>query len=138
MVAQTLWQARLNLILLASFAAFAVVLAAVGIYGVMAYSVGRRAHEIGIRMALGAARRAVLWMVLRQALALIAAGVAVGLAASLALTRAMSTMLYRVGTRDPATFAAVAVLLAAVALAAAFLPARRASVVDPATALRAE
>jgi putative ABC transport system permease protein len=137
-VAQALWQARLNLILLVSFAAFAVVLAAVGIYGVMAYSVGRRAHEIGIRMALGAARPAVLWMVLRQALALVITGVAAGLVAALALTRAMSTMVYNVGTRDPATFVVVPLVLAVVALAAAFLPARRASAVDPVTALRAE
>jgi putative ABC transport system permease protein len=137
-IAQALWQARLNVMLLASFAVFAVLLAAVGIYGVMAYSVGRRSHEIGIRMALGAARPAVLWMVLRQALVLIAAGLAIGLPAALALTSALSTMVYHVGTRDPATFIAVPLVLAAVALAAAFLPARRASGVDPVTALRAE
>jgi ABC-type antimicrobial peptide transport system permease subunit len=110
----------------------------VGIYGVIAYSVSERTQEMGIRMALGAARADILRLVLQQGLALASIGIAIGLAASLALTRLMTTLLYRISTTDPATFAAGAVLFAAVAMLASYLPARRATRVDPVVALRGE
>ncbi|HET8547337.1 MAG TPA: ABC transporter permease [Bryobacteraceae bacterium] len=135
-IATALWQDRLQTLMLAVFAAFAVLLAAIGIYGVTAYSVARRTQEIGIRMALGAGRAAVLWMVLRRSFVLMLAGVTAGLAIALALTRWLATMLYGVTPTDPITFAAIPIIMAAVALIASLLPARRASSVDPATALR--
>jgi putative ABC transport system permease protein len=114
------------------------VLAAVGIYGVISYSVAQRTREIGIRMALGAARREVLTLILRQALPLIGAGLAIGFTASLVLTRWLGTLLFEVAPADPATSIAVAVLLASVALAATAIPARRAASLDPMAALRTE
>jgi predicted permease len=129
---------RLTTLVLGAFALVALALAAVGIYAVMAYAVVRRTHEIGIRMALGAAERDVLGMVVGQGVALALIGVAVGLAAALALTRLMSSMLYEVSATDPATFAGLALLLAAVAVAATYVPARRATRVDPMVALRSE
>jgi putative ABC transport system permease protein len=127
---------RFEMLLLGVFATIALVLAAVGIYGVMSYSVARRTQEIGIRVSLGATRRDVLAMVVRQAMALVLAGAAVGLAGSLMLARLMSGMLYGVRPADPLTFAVVALLLAAVALAAAAIPALRATRIDPLVALR--
>ena len=120
------------------FAVVAVTLAAVGIYGVLAYAVGQRTHEIGIRMALGARASDVPWLVLRQGLAMVGVGLAIEFVAALALTRVMESLLFGVGARDPMTFVAVALLLTAVACAACFAPAWRAARVDPMVALRYE
>ncbi len=129
---------RLSMWLLTVFALAALLLAALGIYGVMAYAVTLRTREIGIRMALGAPRASVLRMILGQGIKLVAAGVIAGVAASLALTRLMASLLYGVSPADPPTFAAVALLLVSIALLAQFPPARRAVSVDPAVALRHE
>jgi putative ABC transport system permease protein len=126
------------LLLLGMFGGLALALAAVGIYGLISYAVTLRTREMGIRMALGAERSDVLAMVLRQGLALIGAGLAAGFVASLALTRLLSSLLFEVRPTDLATSSAVAVLLAAVALTASYLPARRAASVDPMIALRYE
>jgi putative ABC transport system permease protein len=129
-------QRRFNMLLLAIFAATALVMAAVGIYGVLAYAVSRRTQEIGIRMALGAQTRDVFRLIGREGLVLVIIGIGIGLAGSLALTRLMSSLLFGVSPTDAATFAAVPALLAAVALVACYLPARRAAHVDPTVALR--
>jgi putative ABC transport system permease protein len=129
---------RLNTILLGGFAALALLLAAVGIFGVISYSVAQRTQEIGIRRALGADASSVMALVLRQALQLTATGVAIGIAGAFALTRLMKTLLYGTTPTDAATFAMVAITLSAVALAASYLPARRAAKVDPMVALRYE
>ena len=124
--------------LVGGFAAMALILGVVGLYGVVAYSVSRRTREIGVRMALGAERRGVVLMILRQAGKMVALGVVVGLLASLGVFRLMASMLFGVNSYDPLTFVAVAVILAAVALAACYIPARRAARVDPMVALRYE
>jgi putative ABC transport system permease protein len=129
---------RLAVTLLSIFAGLALLLAAVGIYGVISYSVSQRTQEIGIRMALGAERRQILRMVLGQGTTMAMIGVLVGLGISLALTRLMGTMLFQVSATDPPTFSIVPALLLAVATAAAWLPARRATRVDPMNALRDE
>jgi len=129
---------RFQMVLLALFASVALMLAAVGIYGLMSYSVSQRTHEIGIRMALGAKREGVLRLVLRQALLLAAAGVALGIGGALTLTRFLSSLLFGVSSKDPLTFVAVSLLLAGVATSASFIPAWRAARVDPMVALRHE
>jgi predicted permease len=136
LVASSLTRQRFYAILLGLFAVIAAVLAAIGIYGVLAYAVGQRTQEIGIRMALGAQRGAVLRMVLRNGIALAATGIVLGLAGAAGLTRYLSGMLYDLTPLDRPTYAAVAVLFTAVAVAASYLPARRATQVDPMTALR--
>jgi ABC-type antimicrobial peptide transport system permease subunit len=125
-------------LLLGLFGLIALVLAAAGIFGVISYSAARRTHEIGIRMALGAQPWAILRMVLYEGARLAAAGLAVGFVAALILTRFLRTMLFEIKPADPLTFAAVAILLALVALAACYIPARRAMKVDPMVALRYE
>jgi len=129
---------RLQMTLLAGFAGLALLLASLGIYGVISYAVSQRTPEIGIRMALGARPRDVLGMVVGGGLRLAALGVGIGLAAALALTRVMASLLYGVSTTDPLTFVSIPLLLLAVALAASYLPARRALRVDPVAALRSE
>jgi len=138
LVDATLEQPRFQTLLLGLFSGLALTLAAVGIYGVISYSVIQRTHEIGIRMSLGAQPSQVLRLVMGQGAKLALAGIVVGIAAALALTRLMRSLLFEVSPADPLTFAGIAVLLVAVALAACYIPARRAMRVDPMTALRYE
>jgi putative ABC transport system permease protein len=137
-VASTLARPRVNALLLAAFAATALVLAALGIYGVIAYSVVQRTRELGIRVALGASGEAVLGMVMRQGLTPVLTGLAIGLGVAAVGSRVLRSLLYGVAPTDPATYAAVAAFLAVVAAAASYLPARRAARSDPVQALRAE
>jgi len=134
----SLAQQRFNMLLLGLFAALALILATVGIYGMMAYRVGQRMHEIGIYIALGAQRRDVLRLVLSDGAKLAFFGIAMGIAGAIALTRVMTSLLFEVKPTDPETFAVVATLLAIVALAACYVPTRRAMRVDPVVALRYE
>jgi putative ABC transport system permease protein len=129
---------RLTLILLGSFGALALVLASIGIYGVISYSVTQRTHEIGVRMALGAARADVLRMVMAHGVKISGIGVAIGLAASFGLMRLIVKLLYSVSAADPLTFSGVGMALLVVAMLACYVPARRTLRVDPITALRYE
>jgi len=138
LVTSKVTQPRLNAVLLGIFAGVAVALAAIGIYGVMAYSVAQRTREIGVRMALGAQRMAVMRLVLVQTAALTGAGMILGLAGAGALTRYLQGMLFGITPLDPSTYLAVTLLFIAVAGLAAFVPARRATHVDPVIALRCE
>jgi putative ABC transport system permease protein len=136
--ASSLTPRRVNMLLVGAFAALGLILASVGIYGVVSYSVSQRTHEIGVRMALGAERGDVLKIVVGQGLRSVLIGTGIGVAASIGLTRFLQTMLFGVKPTDPVTFAAVSLLLLAVAWLACYIPARRASKVDPMVALRYE
>jgi putative ABC transport system permease protein len=129
---------RFTLVLLAVFAGVALVLAAVGVYGVMSYAVSRRTHEIGVRLALGAAPALVVQMIVREGMTVALAGAAVGLAGALLLTRSMASLLYGVTAKDPLTFGVVSLTLISVALLATYLPARQAARTDPLRALRGD
>ena len=137
-LAESIARQRFSMLVLAIFAAVALVLAGVGIYGVMSYSVAQRTHEIGIRMALGAQTGAVLKLAVGYGMKLVIAGIAIGLIAAFALTRVMSTLLFGVTATDPTTFALISLLLIAVAVLASYVPARRATRVNPIIALRYE
>ena len=137
-IAGTLASRRFAMILLDAFAVVALLLASLGLYGVISYLVGERKHELGIRLALGAQRRDVLRLVLGHGMKMALAGVVLGLVAAFGLTRLLSTMLFGVSATDPLTFTAIALLLALVALLACYLPAQRATRVDPLVALRYE
>ena len=129
---------KFSMVLLGTFAALALLLSSIGIYGVISYLIGERTHEIGIRMALGAQRKDVLTLVLSEGVKLVLLGAAIGIAAALGLTRLMADLLYGVSATDPLTFAAVPIVLLGVAMLACYIPARRAMRVDPMTALRYE
>jgi putative ABC transport system permease protein len=138
LMTESIARRRLATTLLGVFAGCALLLAAIGLYGVMAYAVTQRTHEIGIRVALGASRGQVIRMVLGQSLGITGAGIGIGFIGAIAVARAVSNMLFGVRPGDPVTFALVAAGLALVALAASYIPAWRASVVDPAISLRNE
>jgi putative ABC transport system permease protein len=131
-------QPRLNAILLAVFAGVAMLIAAIGIYGVLAYSVNQRTREIGLRMALGSPRAQVLRLIVREGVTVGAMGIGAGLAGALVLSRVLASLVFDVPVRDPLTYVAVAGALAVVALAACVIPARKASRVDPMVALRCD
>jgi ABC-type antimicrobial peptide transport system permease subunit len=137
-VAGSLGRPRLTLSLMSVFGGAALLLAAVGIYGVVAFSVGQRAHEFGLRMALGASSSDIGRLVLKQGLRLSLLGVVLGIATSLALSRLVESLLYEIGPRDPLTIIGIALVLVAVALVATLVPARRATRVDPFVILRTE
>lgn len=138
LIAQRVVRPRFNMLLLGIFAAVALALAAVGIYGVVSYSVANRTREMGIRMALGAGQRDILGTVFRHGMAVSSVGIAIGLVGAFGLTRVLSSMLYGVAPTDVGTFGGVVVLLALIAALACYVPARRATKVDPIIAVRAE
>nr|MBA2242898.1 FtsX-like permease family protein [Chthoniobacterales bacterium] len=138
LIGRNLAQPKFNMMLLGTFATVAMLLAAIGIYGVIAYSVTQRTREIGIRMALGARRTQMAGMVMRQSLTVVVIGIVVGLVAAVAATRLLASLLYGVGATDVLTYATVVLLLAVAALLASYIPARRAMKVDPMIALRYE
>src|SRR5262249_48498465 len=135
---ETVAQTRIQTALLTLFAGIALLLAAVGLYGVLAYSVAQRTHEIGVRMALGAQKHNVLSLVIGQGMRFVLSGVAAGVVSALALTRVMRSLLYEVNAIDPITFVAGSVLLLLTALLACWFPARRAAKIEPIVALRYE
>jgi putative ABC transport system permease protein len=138
LLAEPLAPRRFQMLLFGVFAAVALLLAAVGVYGVIAYSVSRRTHEIGIRMALGACPLDVLLLFVRQGMTLSLAGVSIGLAAAMGVTRVLKGLLFELSATDPLTFMLIAALMLGVAFLACYLPARRATKVDPMAALRFE
>jgi putative ABC transport system permease protein len=138
LIGMQLAQPRFAMVLLGAFAGLALVLTVVGLYGVMAYSVARRTREIGVRLALGARRGAVLQMVMRQAAILVGAGMAIGLIATVASGSVLQSLLYGTGSRNPVVLAAVCCVVAVAGLVAAYVPAMRAAGVDPMVALRSE
>ena len=137
-VAESIARQRVSMLLLGIFAAVAMILAAVGIYGVMSYSIAQRRNEIGIRMALGAQKMDVLKLTVGSGLKLVAIGLVLGLVGALLLTRLMSTLLFGISATDPLTFVLISAILVSVALLASYIPARRATKVDPLIALRYE
>ena len=137
-ISRSLARPRFNALLLSIFAGVALVLTAIGIYGVMAYSVAQRTNEIGIRIALGAAQSSIFRLVVGQAMTLVAISVVIGVAGAFAATRLLSTLLFGVGAWDPMTFVSIVALISLVAFLAAWLPARRAARVNPIVALRTE
>jgi len=137
-LSESLSRRRFNLVLLSLFATVALLLAAVGIYGVISYSVSQRTHEIGVRVAVGAHSTDILKLIVGQAMLLTLLGITIGLGASVALTRLLESLLFDVSTTDPLTFVVISSVLSAVALAACFVPALRATRVDPMIALRYE
>ena len=137
-ISRSLARPRFNALLLSIFAGSALVLTAIGIYGVMAYSVVQRTNEIGIRIALGAAQSNIFRLVIGQAMALVAVSVVIGLVGAFSATRLLNSLLFGIGAWDPTTFSAIVFLISLVAFLAAWLPARRAANVDPIVALRTE
>jgi ABC-type antimicrobial peptide transport system permease subunit len=137
-ITQDLVEERVTALLSGFFAALALLLASIGLYGLMSYAVTRRTREIGVRVAMGAQRENILWLVLRETLTLALVGVAIGIPAALVASRLIATMLFGITPTDPPTIAVVSALLLAVAAFAGYLPARRASAVDPIHALRTE
>jgi putative ABC transport system permease protein len=137
-VAKAVARQRFSMLLLGLFAALALLLASIGIYGVMSYSVAQRTREIGIRIALGARRADVLQMTVKQALKLVGVGMMIGLAAAFLLTRVLASLLFGISATDPITFIGISVVLLAVAILASYVPALRATKVDPILALRAQ